>query len=232
MYDLALEQPIFGANSIKGKVRGQAEFAFEIKFNKGGAIEFGQAMRNAAKSAQTNAQQSASQQPPTYNTNIPNSSQYYQTPVDSVFQPNYPVGFVLPTQVFSQAPPPGFIYACDTPAPYPGIVPNVPAKNTPTGPTAPTAPTAPVATGGGPTNFEPAAYQSLYPSLSSQPTNGAYPTQPSPYPIQPSLYPQQSSPFQASQPLQANAAYPIQPGFNLGVNERPPTYDEATKKKQ
>lgn len=119
MSGLSLEQPIFGANSIKGKVSGPQEFTFELKFNKGGATEFAQAMRNAAKQAQTNSQQSGYQPPPAYSS-TPDPSSYYQTPVDNVYQPNYPVGFVLPTQQFSQAPPPGFIYACDVPPPYPG----------------------------------------------------------------------------------------------------------------
>lgn len=38
MFDLNLEQPIFGANYIKGKVRSdgdEAPFAFKLKFNKG-----------------------------------------------------------------------------------------------------------------------------------------------------------------------------------------------------
>ncbi|XP_074596320.1 WW domain-binding protein 2-like [Brevipalpus obovatus] len=120
MSGLSLEQPIFGANSIKGKVSGQQEFTFELKFNKGGATEFAQTMRNAAKQAQSNSQQSGYQLPAYSST--PDPSSYYQTPVDNVYQPNYPVGFVLPTQQFSQAPPPGFIYACDVPPPYPGKI--------------------------------------------------------------------------------------------------------------
>lgn len=38
MFDLNLEQPIFGANYIKGKVRSDSNeppFAFKLKFNKG-----------------------------------------------------------------------------------------------------------------------------------------------------------------------------------------------------
>lgn len=196
MHDLSLEQPIFGANSIKGKVRGSTEFAFELKFSKGGAIEFGQAMRNAAKSAQTNAQQAPSQSFPTY---TPGSNQYYQTPVDNVFQPNYPVGFVLPTQTFSQAPPPGFIYACDVPPPYPGIV------ATASVPGASVAPN-PGAFVAGATSLQPA----IYPDLQM---NGGY----------------QGYPTQAT--TQPNASYPTAPGFNVGA-DYPPTYDEATKKKQ
>lgn len=120
MYDLNLEQPVFGANYIKGKVRnetGEAPFAFKLKFNKGGAIEFGQAMANAAKMADRAARETQYQPPPAY-TPSPQES-YYQT--STAYQPQYPVGFALPTQIFNEAPPAGFVYATDAPPPYPGI---------------------------------------------------------------------------------------------------------------
>jgi len=50
-----LEQPVFGANYIKGKVRAQpngnwvGEAKFKLQFNSGGAIEFGQAMLKVAQ---------------------------------------------------------------------------------------------------------------------------------------------------------------------------------------
>ncbi len=50
-----LEQPIFGANYIKGKVRAQpngnytGEARFKLFFKSGGAIDFGQAMLKAAQ---------------------------------------------------------------------------------------------------------------------------------------------------------------------------------------
>ena len=50
-----LEQPLFGANYIKGKVRAQpgggftGEARFKLTFKHGGCIEFGQAMLQAAK---------------------------------------------------------------------------------------------------------------------------------------------------------------------------------------
>jgi len=49
-----LEQPVFGSNYIKGKVRAQpngnwvGEAKFKLIFKKGGAIDFGQAMLKAA----------------------------------------------------------------------------------------------------------------------------------------------------------------------------------------
>ncbi|XP_074596422.1 uncharacterized protein LOC141851578 [Brevipalpus obovatus] len=99
MSGLSLEQPIFGANYIRGKVSGQQELTFELKFNKG-ATEFAQ--------------------PPSTFSSTPDPSSYYQTPVDNVYQPNYPVGFVLPT-VLSNSP--TWFHLCDVPPPYPGIVP-------------------------------------------------------------------------------------------------------------
>ena len=53
--DVELEQPIFGANYIKGKVIAQpngnfqGEVKFKLHFKSGGAIEFGQAMLRAAQ---------------------------------------------------------------------------------------------------------------------------------------------------------------------------------------
>lgn len=51
---MELEQPMFGANYIKGKVRAQpnggwvGEVKFKLHFKHGGAIEYGQAMLQAA----------------------------------------------------------------------------------------------------------------------------------------------------------------------------------------
>ncbi|RWS21155.1 WW domain-binding protein 2-like protein [Leptotrombidium deliense] len=122
MFDISLEQPIFGANYIKGKVRGEGDvpnFVFKLKFSKGGAIEFGQAMNNAAKQANVIARQSHFQPPPPY---TPTAASYYQAP-DNIYQPSYPIGFVLPTNTFPEAPPPGFVYMTQAPPPYPGITP-------------------------------------------------------------------------------------------------------------
>ncbi len=53
--DVELEQPIFGANYIRGKVRAQpngnfsGEAKFKLHFKHGGAIDFGQAMLKAAQ---------------------------------------------------------------------------------------------------------------------------------------------------------------------------------------
>lgn len=58
--DVEVEQPMFGANYIRGKVRAQpdgnfiGEAKFKLIFKSGGAIEFAQAMLRAAHMAQKN----------------------------------------------------------------------------------------------------------------------------------------------------------------------------------
>jgi hypothetical protein len=50
-----LEQPVFGANYIKGSVKAQpnggwtGEAKFKLQFKHGGAIDFGKAMLEAAR---------------------------------------------------------------------------------------------------------------------------------------------------------------------------------------
>ena len=122
MFDLKLEQPMFGANYIKGKVKSEvadaAPLQYKIHFNSGGAIEFGQTMAQAAKQAAAAARDTNFQAPPPYTPTAAES--HYQTAADA-YQPMYPVGFALPTQVFNQAPPAGFVFAMDAPPPYPGL---------------------------------------------------------------------------------------------------------------
>lgn len=67
--DVEVEQPLFGANYIKGKVRSQengnfvGEAKFKLLFKGGGAIDFAQAMLRAAHMAKQNAHNAA---PPPY----------------------------------------------------------------------------------------------------------------------------------------------------------------------
>lgn len=122
MFDLKLEQPVFGANYIKGKVKSEVAdgppFAFKLKFNSGGAIEFGQTMAQASKQAASAARDTNFQAPPPY---TPTAAQSYYQSASNAYQPNYPVGFALPTQVFNDPPPAGFVFAMDAPPPYPGL---------------------------------------------------------------------------------------------------------------
>lgn len=58
--DVELEQPTFGANYIRGKIRAQpngnftGETKFKLAFKSGGCIDFGQALLRAASMAQRN----------------------------------------------------------------------------------------------------------------------------------------------------------------------------------
>ena len=110
MFDLKLEQPVFGANYIKGKVKNEDQsrppLVFKLKFNSGGAIELGQAMTLAARQAAAQAQQA--QFTPSYDPPPPYSAaaSHYVDP-NNVYNPHYNVGFVLPVQVGR---PVGFIW--------------------------------------------------------------------------------------------------------------------------
>ncbi|CAH1108490.1 unnamed protein product [Psylliodes chrysocephalus] len=77
--EVEVEQPVFGANYIKGKVRAQpngnwiGEAKFKITFKKGGAIEFGESMLRAAHFASRGGMQA----PPPY---VPPQNQWYAAP--------------------------------------------------------------------------------------------------------------------------------------------------------
>ncbi|XP_035228905.1 WW domain-binding protein 2-like isoform X2 [Stegodyphus dumicola] len=123
MSGLELEQPIFGANYIKGVVHAQAggnwtgKATFKLKFFSGGAIEFGQAMLRAAQMANQNMPP----QPPPY---TPHQGPYYPAPPPAYMPPPGGInGFVPPTHVFPDAPPANSVYTMDMPPPYPGIYP-------------------------------------------------------------------------------------------------------------
>lgn len=123
--EVELEQPVFGANYIKGKVRAQpggnwmGEAKFKLIFKSGGAIEFGQAMLKAAHMATRNA--NMNDPPPPY---VPPTGQWYQAPPPAYTPPvqGY-YGWVPPTQHFPQQPPTDGVFMTDAPPPYPGIAP-------------------------------------------------------------------------------------------------------------
>ncbi|XP_014271157.1 WW domain-binding protein 2 isoform X2 [Halyomorpha halys] len=119
--DVELEQPVFGANYIKGKVRAQpngnwiGEAKFKLVFKKGGAIDFAQAMLKAASMASRNATSDA---PPPYTP----PGQWYQAPPPAYApDPTGYYGWVPPVNVFSMQPPANSVYMTDMPPPYPGI---------------------------------------------------------------------------------------------------------------
>lgn len=121
--DVELEQPIFGANYIKGKVRAQpggnfvGEAKFKLHFKSGGAIDFGQAMLKAAKLASSH--NFVNDQPPPYT--APTSGWYAAPPPAYTANPNGYQGWVPPTHVFPDSPPANSVYMTDAPPPYPGI---------------------------------------------------------------------------------------------------------------
>jgi len=122
--DVELEQPIFGANYIKGKVRAQpggnftGEAKFKLHFKSGGAIDFGQAMLKAATLASRNYQ-GPGDLPPPYTP--PTSGWYAAPPPAYSANPAGYGGWVPPTHVFPDQPPANTVYMTDAPPPYPGI---------------------------------------------------------------------------------------------------------------
>ncbi|XP_019880787.1 WW domain-binding protein 2 isoform X2 [Aethina tumida] len=122
--EVEVEQPIFGANYIKGKVRAQpngnwtGEARFKLTFKHGGAIEFGQAMLRVAQMA---SQGGFRQPPPPY---VPPQTQYYAAPPPAYAPPPQGYyGWMPPTNVFPQQPPQNGVFMTDAPPPYPGIGP-------------------------------------------------------------------------------------------------------------
>ncbi|XP_022189965.1 WW domain-binding protein 2 isoform X2 [Nilaparvata lugens] len=121
--DLELEQPVFGANFIKGKVRAQpngnwvGEVKFRLTFKKGGAIDFGQAMLKAAHMASRSG--TPADAPPPY---APPPGPWYAAPPPAYAPPpgGY-YGWVPQAQAFPNAPPANSVYMTDSPPPYPGI---------------------------------------------------------------------------------------------------------------
>nr|CAG4647264.1 EOG090X0ADZ [Megafenestra aurita]SVE92547.1 EOG090X0ADZ [Megafenestra aurita] len=122
--DVELEQPMFGANYIKGKVRAQpnggwvGEVKFKLHFKHGGAIEYGQAMLQAAGLAKRN--QHYTDDPPAYQ---PPTGSWHNAPPPTYSPPNggYYGWVPPPTNAFPNAPPANSVYMTDMPPPYPGI---------------------------------------------------------------------------------------------------------------
>ncbi|XP_045105001.1 WW domain-binding protein 2-like isoform X2 [Portunus trituberculatus] len=122
-----LEQPVFGANYIKGTVNAQpnggwtGQAKFKLTFKHGGAIEFGQAMLKVASMASRNMQQSgfARNAPPPY---TPPTGTWTQAPPPAYAPPagGY-YGWAPPVNTFPDRPPADGVYMYDAPPPYPGL---------------------------------------------------------------------------------------------------------------
>jgi len=215
--DVEIEQPVFGANFVRGKVRAQpdgnftGEAKFKLLFKSGGAIEFAQAALKAAYIAKKYGNNAA---PPPY---TPPTGPWFQAPPPSYTpSPNGYYGWIPSTQAFPNPPPPNTVYMHDMPPPYPGIV--------PTGPT-------PNGYANGPPNYngyggqadygaQPPAYpgmqpagQSMYPGL---PTQNNYPSAQPSYPGAQPSYPAGPPNYPPGQPSYAGGQpnYPgVQPGY-------------------
>lgn len=117
-----VEQPVFGANCIKGLVTAQehggfnGRAGFKMVFKSGGAIDFAQAMLRAVQMARRNYQFDA---PPPY---MPPNGQLYPAPPPAYTpSPQGYYGWHPATQAFPSQPPPNSVYMHDSPPPYPGI---------------------------------------------------------------------------------------------------------------
>ncbi|KAF5269593.1 hypothetical protein FQR65_LT05931 [Abscondita terminalis] len=260
--DVELEQPVFGANYIKGKVRAQpngnwiGEAKFKLLFKHGGAIDFGQAMLKAAHLATRNVNMQDA--PPPY---VAPETQWYQAPPPAYGpSPDGYYGWMPPTQTFPSPPPSNSVFMTDAPPPYPGIN---SAYQPPPGYGAPPPGYSPQA-GGYPQQGFVAPQQGFsqqpgYPQQGFTPQQG-YPQQgfaPQPgyqgqqgYGPQPGYPPQNgfsgpgASGFQHMSSADAKAAEAAQSAYYdpnrpqmayvppPSYYENPPTYNQATKKNQ
>lgn len=123
MQDVNIEQPMFSANYIKGKVRAQpngnfiGEVKFKLTFKSGGAIEYGQAMLKAAYLASRHTSPGAS--PPPY---TPPTGPWYAAPPPAYAPPPQGYyGWVPPYAAFPNQPPENSVFVSNSPPPYPGV---------------------------------------------------------------------------------------------------------------
>ncbi|XP_026316738.1 WW domain-binding protein 2 isoform X2 [Hyposmocoma kahamanoa] len=124
MQDVTVEQPMFAANFIKGKVRAQpngnfvGEVKFKLTFKSGGAIEYGTAMLKAAHLA--NRFMSNDAPPPPYS---PPTGPWYAAPPPAYAPPPQGYyGWVPPYSAFPDQPPPNSVFVSNNPPPYPGVM--------------------------------------------------------------------------------------------------------------
>ncbi|TMS37073.1 hypothetical protein L596_004086 [Steinernema carpocapsae] len=149
--NVKLEQPVFGANYLKGVAISQpggiwsGEVVWKLSFAKGGCIDFGQALLKAADMAHRFRPYDA---PPAY---APPPSNFYSAPPAYYIPQNGMYnGFQAPTNVFPDQPPAGNVFMFEQPPPYGGIGPDHPpypagtliGGQQPSGPPAPSAPPA------------------------------------------------------------------------------------------
>jgi hypothetical protein len=123
MRNLDIEQPVFGANYIKGEVRAEpggrwdGVGKFKLWFNNGGAIEFGQCLMNAGRLA---SQARAAAQ----FVHTSTSSNIYPAPPPAYTSLNPNTYGWVPTNRFPDRPDAGNVYMFDQPPPYAGVYEN------------------------------------------------------------------------------------------------------------
>uniref|UniRef100_T1JIP7 GRAM domain-containing protein n=1 Tax=Strigamia maritima TaxID=126957 RepID=T1JIP7_STRMM len=225
--NVSLEQPAFGCNYIKGRLKSQPNTVdmhieswvgatkFRIFFRSGGAIDFGMAMLQAAKMASQNVSR---EPPPPY---VPPIQPFYQAPHEAYMPPQGTFGLVLPTHVFPNYPACNAVFTTAQPPPYPGVCVNPP---TPYGPCPP-----PVRHMNAP-HMHPIQQQHCHsyqvccagadspqpsaPDMKAREAAGSQEAYYNPSNPHMAYVPPQAPPYSAQQ-------YP---------NAQPPSYDEATKK--
>uniref|UniRef100_A0A1I8A2D3 GRAM domain-containing protein n=1 Tax=Steinernema glaseri TaxID=37863 RepID=A0A1I8A2D3_9BILA len=125
--NVKLEQPVFGANYLKGVAISQpggawsGEVVWKLSFPKGGCIDFGQALLKAADMAHRFRPYDA---PPAY---APPPNNFYSAP-PAYYIPQNGVynGFQAPLNAFPDQPPAGNVFMYEQPPPYGGIGPDHP----------------------------------------------------------------------------------------------------------
>ncbi|XP_022650902.1 WW domain-binding protein 2-like isoform X3 [Varroa jacobsoni] len=125
IHDLGLEQPVFGANYIKGKVKAEpggnwtGAANFKLTFKDGGAIEYGQALIAAVQATSRYIGEI-----PPYPLRPPTQYPYVNAMPGAYMAPQGPApyGFYIPTNVFPEHPPANQVYTVEQPPPYPGVM--------------------------------------------------------------------------------------------------------------
>ncbi|OQV23171.1 putative WW domain-binding protein 2 [Hypsibius exemplaris] len=186
-----IDQPIFGANAIKGNIKalpggnwnGTAQF--RLSFSSGGAIEFGQAMLQAAKLASRNP-------PPPYTPPQMDGNNFYHAPPPAYMSQQDNIdGMHLPREKFPSAPPAQDVWITDQPPPYASIYAQQSAS-----------------AAGGYYNAPPPA-GAVYPNFNSAP---GYPPATGPYPPAGAVYPGQQGQYPPTGYANYNEPPPVYPG--------------------
>uniref|UniRef100_A0A914GZL4 GRAM domain-containing protein n=1 Tax=Globodera rostochiensis TaxID=31243 RepID=A0A914GZL4_GLORO len=123
--NVKLEQPIFGANYLAGELIAQAEGNWEgqanwkLTFNRGGCIDFGQALLKTSDMANNFCPRPANAPPPY----APPPGAYYSPPPTYYWTGGQCNGYQAPVHAFPEQPPPESVFMYEQPPPYAGIGP-------------------------------------------------------------------------------------------------------------